>query len=79
MARADPRRCARTPRARATPSSTRPTELDAGNPDELAGEYLRLHDRLPALCVVGGCCGTDERHIDAIAGAWLPAGREVAR
>ena len=49
------------------------TALDAGDPDELAADYLRLHDRLPQLSVIGGCCGTDERHVDAIAGAWLPA------
>lgn len=28
-----------------------------------------LLDRLPNLCVLGGCCGTDERHIQAIAAA----------
>ena len=43
------------------------TELHAGNPDELGAEYRELFDRLPALAVLGGCCGTDHRHIKAIA------------
>lgn len=39
------------------------TELDSGNPPELAGEYLDLRQALPEVRVVGGCCGTDTRHI----------------
>jgi S-methylmethionine-dependent homocysteine/selenocysteine methylase len=42
------------------------TELDAGNPVELGGQYAGLRDRLPGLTVLGGCCGTDHRHIEAI-------------
>jgi homocysteine S-methyltransferase len=42
-------------------------ELDAGDPAELADQYRRLAERLPNLSVVGGCCGTDHRHVDAIA------------
>jgi homocysteine S-methyltransferase len=42
------------------------TELDAGNPDELASEYRELRALLPRLAVVGGCCGTDHRHIGAV-------------
>lgn len=49
--------------------------LDEGNPDELGGQYQALRQMLPALKVVGGCCGTDHRHVDAIARAcsraWL--------
>ncbi|HET7648449.1 MAG TPA: homocysteine S-methyltransferase family protein [Gaiellaceae bacterium] len=44
--------------------------LDEGNPAELAEQYRALAPRLPNLTVVGGCCGTDERHIDAICAAW---------
>lgn len=44
-------------------------ELDDGNPDELAHQYGALSHKLPNLNVVGGCCGTDHRHIDAIARA----------
>jgi len=45
-------------------------ELDPANPEELAAEYLALRSKLPNLTVVGGCCGTDHRHIDAISRAW---------
>ena len=44
-------------------------ELDSGNPAELASDYLLLRSKLPNLTVVGGCCGTDHRHIAAIAAA----------
>jgi homocysteine S-methyltransferase len=43
------------------------TELDAGDPDDLAAWYVELTRRLPSLHVLGGCCGTDHRHVDAIA------------
>jgi homocysteine S-methyltransferase len=46
-------------------------ELDAGDPAELAEEYVAFRPRLPTVNVVGGCCGTDQRHIAAIADAWL--------
>ncbi len=46
-------------------------ELDEGDPEELAERHRELHPRLPNVTVVGGCCGTDDRHIAAIAGAWL--------
>jgi homocysteine S-methyltransferase len=39
----------------------------AGDPDELADEYMALRKHLPWMNVLGGCCGTDERHIEAIA------------
>jgi S-methylmethionine-dependent homocysteine/selenocysteine methylase len=45
------------------------TDLDAGDPRELGAEYRALSRRLPALTVVGGCCGTDHRHVAAIAQA----------
>src|SRR5262249_13536093 len=40
-------------------------ELDAGDPDDLADGYERLAANLPALKVIGGCCGTDHRHVAA--------------
>lgn len=43
------------------------TELDDGNPPELGAEYRELLGRLPHLTVLGGCCGTDIRHVTAIA------------
>jgi homocysteine S-methyltransferase len=45
-------------------------ELDEGDPDDLARRYVALRDQLPSLHVVGGCCGTDHRHVAAIATAW---------
>lgn len=42
-------------------------ELDDGNPEELAGQYRELASRMPWLNVFGGCCGTDLRHVNAIA------------
>jgi homocysteine S-methyltransferase len=44
------------------------TELDRGDIDELATLYDDLHRRLD-LRVVGGCCGTDDEHVAAIATA----------
>ena len=45
------------------------TELDEGDPVDLAARYAGLSDALPRLNVLGGCCGTDHRHVEAIAGA----------
>ncbi|WP_129794588.1 homocysteine S-methyltransferase family protein [Sphingosinicella sp. CPCC 101087] len=47
------------------------TDLDAGNPSELGEDYRRLLGLMPHLTVLGGCCGTDQRHIEAIAEACL--------
>jgi homocysteine S-methyltransferase len=44
-------------------------ELDPGDPEELARDYRGLMARLPRLRVLGGCCGTDHRHIGAISRA----------
>ncbi len=46
-------------------------ELDTGDPVELACDYAALYGRLPGLAVVGGCCGTDHRHVEASATAIL--------
>ena len=43
-------------------------ELDPGDPAELAQDYRGLMQLLPSLRVLGGCCGTDQRHIGAISG-----------
>jgi len=42
-------------------------DLDAGDPQDLASRYADLCARRPALNVLGGCCGTDARHVAAIA------------
>ena len=44
-------------------------ELDSGNPAALARQYRELQTRLPSLTVVGGCCGTDHRHVAEICAA----------
>ena len=43
------------------------TTLDDGDPVELAVEYRALVTALPHLTILGGCCGTDHRHVSAIA------------
>lgn len=43
------------------------SELDASNPTEFGPLYRDLADRLPNLRVIGGCCGTDHRHVSAVA------------
>ena len=45
-------------------------ELDEGDPIDLAQRYAELRQRLPNLNVVGGCCGTDHRHIGEICRVW---------
>ena len=46
--------------------------LDIGNPLELGSDYARVKGRLRHLNVMGGCCGTDHRHVEQIASACLP-------
>ena len=41
-------------------------ELDAGNPQELGQQYRNLLEILPHANILGGCCGTDHRHVAAI-------------
>lgn len=48
-------------------------ELDEGDPNELADEHHRLRTALPGLRIIGGCCGTDARHVAAIWGVDAPA------
>ncbi len=46
------------------------TVLDDGDPADLAERYVAIRASLPSLHVVGGCCGTDHRHVAAIASAF---------
>ena len=48
------------------------TELDSGDPEEFGLQHAALRKRFPHLCVMGGCCGTDHRHVEAIAAACSP-------
>jgi homocysteine S-methyltransferase len=41
------------------------TELDAGDPEEFGRLYRGLAELLPNLRVIGGCCGSDHRHVGA--------------
>ncbi|MFC5178658.1 homocysteine S-methyltransferase family protein [Nocardioides taihuensis] len=45
--------------------------LDIGDIEDFGAWYARLRERLPQLTVLGGCCGTDTRHIDAVRRACL--------
>ncbi|MEJ6023830.1 homocysteine S-methyltransferase family protein [Ramlibacter sp. PS4R-6] len=49
------------------------TQLDAGDPIDLGGCYRRLRQPLSRLNVLGGCCGTDHRHVAAMSAAWRTA------
>ena len=42
------------------------TELDEGDPAELGRQHRELRNVLKNVNVLGGCCGTDHRHVDAI-------------
>jgi methionine synthase I (cobalamin-dependent) len=39
----------------------------------LGAQYRALRTLLPRLTVMGGCCGTDHRHVEAICSACLAA------
>lgn len=42
-------------------------ELDSGDIAELAALHRELRQRFPHVNILGGCCGTDLRHVTAIA------------
>jgi homocysteine S-methyltransferase len=42
------------------------TELDEGDPQLLAAAHDRLKPLLPRLSIIGGCCGTDARHVASL-------------
>jgi S-methylmethionine-dependent homocysteine/selenocysteine methylase len=41
-------------------------DLDEGDIGLLAGRHRQLAGDLPGLVIVGGCCGTDARHVEAL-------------
>ena len=47
-------------------------QLDEGDIDVLVAAQARLAQKLPALSILGGCCGTDHRHVAAL---WAAQGR----
>ena len=48
------------------------TEIDIGDPEELGRQHAELTARLPHINILGGCCGTDHRHVAHIAKACAP-------
>lgn len=46
-------------------------DLDDGDPKELGEQYRRLRQDHPQITVLGGCCGTDHRHIEQICASCL--------
>jgi homocysteine S-methyltransferase len=53
-------------------------DLDIGNPKELGREYQALLRRFPQINVLGGCCGTDHRHVECIANGCCGPRRQAA-
>jgi S-methylmethionine-dependent homocysteine/selenocysteine methylase len=47
------------------------TTLDCGDPVDLGQRYRALRQAFPSMRVLGGCCGTDHRHVAAIGQACL--------
>jgi homocysteine S-methyltransferase len=45
-------------------------ELDEGDPESLGRDNATLSALLPGIRVLGGCCGTDHRHVGQIISAW---------
>lgn len=54
------------------------TELDAGDPVELGLQYGELYTAFPHITVMGGCCGTDHRHVAQISAVCAPLARAGA-
>lgn len=52
-------------------------ELDEGDPADFGRQHRRLVQAFPHLTVVGGCCGTDLRHVREVARCLAPV-EEVA-
>lgn len=44
------------------------TELDDGDPEEFGTLYGEMARQLPGLRLIGGCCGSDHRHVGAACG-----------
>lgn len=50
-------------------------ELDEGDLLDLTARARALAEALPAVRIVGGCCGTDSRHVSAMWDGWSPVSR----
>lgn len=47
-------------------------DLDIGDPADLGRRYGALRRQFGDFCVLGGCCGTDHRHVEQISLACTP-------
>ena len=54
-------------------------ELDDGNPQEFSIVNRALLYKLKNLNVLGGCCGTDHRHIEEICKACIPVFNQLKK
>ncbi|GEM_PF-24158 len=54
-------------------------ELDEGNPAELGRQHRELFTKLTNLRVLGGCCGTDHRHVEEICKATIATDKQGKR
>lgn len=61
------------------PALSSAVTLDRGHPEQLAADYRVLADALPRLRVFGGGCGTNHRHVLAIATALTSAAPAESR
>lgn len=48
------------------------TSLDEGDPAAFGVLHATLRNEFPALSVIGGCCGTDHRHVEEACLALMP-------
>lgn len=46
--------------------------LDDGDPVDLGRRYQALRRNFPTMRILGGCCGTDHRHVAAVCEACVP-------
>jgi homocysteine S-methyltransferase len=49
------------------------TELDIGDVIDFGRRYAALKKICPAIRVLGGCCGTDHRHIESVCDSCPPS------
>ena len=47
-------------------------ELDSGDIDLLVASATAVRQQAPGIAVIGGCCGTDSRHVAALWGVAAP-------
>jgi S-methylmethionine-dependent homocysteine/selenocysteine methylase len=52
-------------------------DLDDGDPVELGRQYRALRNKFGHINVLGGCCGTDHRHVEQIMFACHPAAQSL--